>query len=289
MKKLLTNRIAESLLIAFILLFRSKNWVYKFVPSNTDYKPKSIRKVKRAGIFYELDLNDYQEWLVYFYCKTDSSLDVIHYLNQSEVIIDIGANIGQTSLNIYKEQKSKGLNPRIYAFEPFPSTFEKLQKNIGLNNSMTGISIHQAGIGAQEGELNMIRHCETNSGGFRISNQTNDRTEYVRVPIITLDSFVAEHQIDRIDFIKIDIEGFEYEALKGMRTTLEYLKPTLFLEFSAVNMKELSIQPHDLINFLSDFDYDIQDINGLVNFSSLKTYTGHTDLLCKAKQLISKK
>lgn len=282
-KKLLTNQFAEKLLLVIIVLFRSKDWVYKFVPSNTNYKVGSIRIVKRKGLKYQLDLSDYQEWLVYFYCETDSSLEVIRYLNQSEVIIDIGANIGQTSLNMFKEQKKKGLNPRIQAFEPFPSTFEKLQKNIELNDDLAEISIHQIGIGAEEGELHMIKHCETNSGGFRITNQISNQTNDIRVPIITLDSFIHQKKMNQIDFIKIDIEGFEYEALKGMKSTLEQLRPTLFIEFSSVNMKELGIEPKELINFLSDLDYEIKDINGLVNFNSLETFTGHTDLLCSAK------
>ena len=95
-------------MIWVILLFNSKNWVYKFVPANTFYKTGSTRRVKRKGIWYELDLSDYQEWLVYFYCKSDSSNHVLDYLGRSEIILDIGANIGQTALNMSRMQKNKG-------------------------------------------------------------------------------------------------------------------------------------------------------------------------------------
>lgn len=276
MKKLLTNKIAENLLIGIILLFNSRNWVFRFVPSNTDYKSGSIRNVKRQGALYQLDLSDYQEWLVYFYCKSDSSDHVLKYLKQSETIFDIGANIGQTALNMLKTQQLKGLNATIYAFEPYPKTFHKLETNIALNKS-SHIRAFNIGLSTEKGMLYMTQHSPSNSGGFRMTQKS---TNTISVPVISLDEFVSENHITKIDFIKIDVEGFEIQVIEGAKKAIETFKPILIFEYSLENIKAQNGDIESLFNQLLEMEYNIQTKEGITNPEAILKLEYQTDLIC---------
>lgn len=276
MKKLLTNKFGENLLIWLILSFNSKNWVFKFVPANTHYKVGSIRRVKRQGIWYQLDLSDYQEWLVYFYCKSDSSDHILNYLEHSEVIFDIGANIGQTSFNIFHTQKSKGLNPSIYAFEPYPRTYQRLKTNITLNANKN-IHAYNLGLSTEKGILHMIQHSPSNSGGFRM---TNNPTNSISVPVISLDEFVFENKLTKIDFIKIDVEGFELQVLKGAENTIKHFKPTLIFEYKVENIRAQNGDIADAFNRLLEMNYHFFTKEGLSDPESILTLNYQTDLIC---------
>lgn len=276
LKKILTNKIGENLLIGIILLFNARNWVFKFVPSNTYYKPGSIRTVKRRGIHYRLDISDYQEWLVYFYCKSDSSDHILNYLSQSVYIFDIGANIGQTSFNMFRTQKNKNLSPRIYAFEPYPRTFGKLETNISLNKSMS-INAYNLGISEHKGNLHMIQHCPSNSGGFRM---TENKQNSIEVPVISLDEFVSEQQVSSVDFVKIDVEGFEVQVLKGAMKSIKQFRPIIIFEYSLENIKAQGGNMEEILKELLNNNYQIFTKEGVQKLNSILELEIQTDLIC---------
>ncbi|WP_343636886.1 FkbM family methyltransferase [Fluviicola sp.] len=275
-KTLFTNRFAEILLLALIRLAGSRPWVFKFVPPNKDYKPGSHRKAKRKGISYQLDISDYQEWLVYFHCKTDSSDYLLDYLEKSTVIFDIGANIGQTAFNMSLVQQSKGLHPVIYAFEPYPKTFGKLERNIG-NNPALIVKAYNLGLGSEKGSLHMMQHNAWNSGGFRM---TSDTSNSIVVPVISLDEFVSENQIPAIDFIKIDVEGFELEVLKGARQTIRRFRPVIVFEYSVENILAQQGNIPEALDELVKNNYKISTKEGISDLKAILELEDQTDLIC---------
>ncbi|MNU66697.1 2-O-methyltransferase NoeI [compost metagenome] len=275
-QRILTNRFAEKILLALIRLVHSKPWIYKFVPVNTDYQSGSIRKAKRNGIYYELDISDYQEWLIYFYCKSDSSDYVLSYLAESEIILDIGANIGQTAFNMLQTQTSKGLNPLVYAFEPYPKTFHKLETNIRLNQTVR-INAFNIGLSNQKGLLHMAQHSPSNSGGFRM---TSDTQNGISVPVISLDEFVSEQKITRIDFIKIDVEGFELSVLEGAKQVIRQFKPILVFEYSVENIQAQNGNIEEALTGILENNYKISTKEGLSDLKSILLLNYQTDLIC---------
>lgn len=276
LKKLLTNKIGESLLISFILLFRSKDWIYKFVPSNTLYKNGTIRNVKRNGIYYSLDISDYQEWLIFFYCKSDSSDHVLEYLGQSIHIFDIGANIGQTAFNMSRKQKTKGINAVIHAFEPYPRTFEKLKTNISLNKNIV-VKAYNIGLGEEKGTLYMMQHSPSNSGGFRM---TEDRQNSIEVVITTVDEFIFEQGIPAVDFIKIDVEGFEVQVLNGALQSIKRFRPVIIFEYSLENIRAQGGDIKGILKELQNMNYKIKSKEGVEDLNTILKLPVQTDLIC---------
>lgn len=276
LKKLLTNKLGESLLIGFILLFRSKDWVYKFVPSNNLYKNGTIRNVKRNGIFYSLDISDYQEWLIFFYCKSDSSEHVLEYLGRSIHVFDIGANIGQTAFNMAQKQKMKGLNAVIHAFEPYPRTFEKLKTTSSLNQNIA-VKAYNLGLGEEKGKLYMMQHSPSNSGGFRM---TEDKQNSVEVAITTFDAFISEQEISAVDFIKIDVEGFEVQVLKGALQSIKKFRPLIIFEYSLENILAQGGDIKGILKELQNMNYKIKSKEGIEDLNAILELPVQTDLIC---------
>lgn len=152
-----------------------------------------------------------------------------------DIFLDIGANIGTTSIWISKNIK----NPmRVYAFEPNPDTYRILSANIILNGCENVNAINMA-LGNREENLKMYTF-KGNSGRNQIMTEAN-RGKYIRdeaglisVKGTTLEKWIKEEKIetDRIKYIWIDAEGFEPFILDGMKSVLSRRKIPIFVEFS---------------------------------------------------------
>jgi FkbM family methyltransferase len=149
------------------------------------------------------------------YGYTDLPFDVT--VKEGDVVIDAGAWIGDFSA--YAASK----NALCYAFEPTSETYKILRQTAELNDNR--IIPVQKGLGDREYETK-IYFGEASGGANNIYNCSNtDRGETIQ--ITTLDRFVEENKIERIDFIKSDIEGAERDMLKGAKHTLAKFAPKL--------------------------------------------------------------
>jgi len=144
----------------------------------------------------------------------------------SEIIFDIGANIGCTAL-LFGE-----LSGKVYAFEPSQTTFAFLEKNISMSGRKN-IFPQNIGLGAKSGEFTLTFHPSNRSGGF-VSNQSQNIAGHVeeKITIRQLDEVVNALNLQQIDFIKIDVEGFEEHVLRGAKQTLSSNKPVVVLELN---------------------------------------------------------
>ena len=131
-------------------------------------------------------------------------------------IIDVGACVGDSAL-VFQKYTDK----HIYAFEPTNEGYEALQETISLNNATRIIPINKAlGASASKGQISVYG----GSSSLIFDNHTTSHD----VEIITLDSFVRERNI-QVGFIKVDIEGFEQEFLKGAKQTITEQKPAMLI------------------------------------------------------------
>lgn len=146
--------------------------------------------------------------------------------NGSEVILDIGANIGCTAI-LFGE-----LSKNVYAFEPSQTTFAFLEKNI-LKSGRQNVFLHNIGLGAEVGEFTLTFAPSNRSGGF-VSNQTQASAGHTveKIVIRQLDEVIKPLNLPKIDFIKIDVEGFEGHVLRGATQTLSSYKPIVVLELN---------------------------------------------------------
>jgi FkbM family methyltransferase len=146
-----------------------------------------------------------------------------HLINiDNPIIFDVGAHIGTITL-LYKRMYK---NPTIYAFEPFKESFEELKKNTKNNPGIFPINM---GLGDVEGKAkfysnefaptNSLLNSEKSGGQIWGENILNTK-EIVEINLTTIDKFVKNNLISKIDILKLDVQGAENLVLKGAENTL---------------------------------------------------------------------
>lgn len=281
MKKILQSIFRLPLLQQFLLFvlekFPSSSFAALATP-NYEYPPKTYRSCRRYGINYRLDISDYQNWVLYFYSKADSSFGVLPYINKGDIIFDIGGNIGQTAMMMAKQAGQDGY---VYSFEPFPATYNNFEYNLELNPSIKNISPVKIAFGSVPGSLQMYADCETNSGANRMLPGSLQAENTETVPVTSIDKFMGENAISRLDFIKIDVEGFEMEVLKGAYATLKKYKPRLFVELDDANLKNQGSSAAGVCSYLAELGYTIF-IEGTQKKFYPEFYTTPVNIYCSS-------
>ena len=192
-------------------------------------------------------------------CRTNSNSDKFifsKFVKRGHTVIDCGANIGYYTNFLRTLVGKRGF---VHAFEPVPSTFENLQRNTRQYWSVNNCSLNMTGLYKDCSKL--IAYIPNSiSGHASISNHLevwkSSSTEEISIQLTTLDSYALQNVLEKIDFIKIDIEGAEIDALRGAKITLVKHKPTLHLEVNSQLLKSTNQQPRDLIEFLKPLGYE---------------------------------
>jgi FkbM family methyltransferase len=271
----------ENILVGLISKNPRNGLLRKIQPNNYLYPAPSIRKANRWGINFELDISDYQEWLIYFASEQDSSFDLLNYLSKGDHVLDIGGNIGQTGLRMAEKVGPTG---SVVSFEPYPPTFQKYEKNLSLNKIYQPlIRIENIGLGTTETTVKMFQPCATNSGSYRMLHNDADNPEgLIDVEITTLDKYVQKHSIAKVDFIKIDVEGFEFNVLRGAENTLLKFKPCMYIEIDDGNLKDQGSSGKEVIEWLGKKGYLITRADTKEPISVSKYPADpHYDIYCK--------
>jgi len=143
------------------------------------------------------------------------------YLDTDSVILDIGANIGTHSVYWGKITQAN----KIYAFEPIITTYRILEKNIEINGLFNKIKAFNFGLGDKKTRAKIKTYDLDNIGATSLEEDTNGDIE-----IHALDDIGEISNLTRIDFVKIDVEGFEKYVLEGGKHTLLKHNPIIFIE-----------------------------------------------------------
>jgi FkbM family methyltransferase len=188
--------------------------------------------------------------------KNSGEINSLKYINKclSHVneltIFDVGANVGTYSILI---NEVFGDNAKIYSFEPSKKTFESLERNI---NNKPSITLHNFGFGNEDTKITLFG----NSDEPGLASVYNRRLEHFHknmniseeIEIQKLDTFCSKHEIERIHFLKLDVEGHELKVLEGSARMLNLNKIDFIqFEFGGCNI--------DSRTFFQDFYYLLKD------------------------------
>jgi FkbM family methyltransferase len=239
--------------LADLTKHRPRHWLARFFrPDIIDYRGCPPRRAIRGGITYDLDLSDYIEWTIYFGIERDEKTALFELAETGQTVLDIGTNVGEVLMNLADRVGNDG---RAIGFEPNPQTLLKCRHNLGLNG-FANVEVHELALGDRPGHLLLGRPQQTNAGADRIV-RSGDKA--VEVQVTTLDEFVSERKLERIDLIKIDVEGFDLNVLRGGQQSIERFRPTLFIELSHANLREQGDHPAALVKWLYDRGYSVAD------------------------------
>jgi FkbM family methyltransferase len=144
-------------------------------------------------------------------------------IKQGDVCFDIGANMGCMSFAMAEACGKSGV---VHAFEPGPELQERLRYNIGLNSGLESIiQVHAIALSDENSKAYWKMDEGENYGNAMLSDEG-----VTAVVVNTLDCFVADRKIERLDFIKIDTEGMEYKVIKGGLASIQKHRPIIYFE-----------------------------------------------------------
>ena len=178
---------------------------------------------------------------------------MIKELKQDMICLDLGSNIGYYAVI---ESNIIGQSGKIFAIEPSPVNFPILKINLE-NQKKNNFSAHNIAIGDKNEDMEFIISSKSNWSKIRMNNEKiNPEDKIIKIPVKTLDLFVQENDIKKIDILRMDVEGFEYNIILGANEILEKFKPKIFVEIHKMYLgKE---KTYEIFNNLKNKGYEIK-------------------------------
>ncbi len=195
----------------------------------------------------------------------------------ADVIVDIGANTGVYSLVAKTIQPSAS----VYAFEPVKRVYQKLRENITLNS--LDIKTYERAISNANGTATIYDTDSAHTYSVTVNkNMYSNDTKVIEsiIQTSTLDTFIKENKLSKIDLIKIDVETHEAEVLEGFSEYLNVFKPTMLIEILTDEIgHKIETQVKDL-NYLY---FNIDELGSVRQVGSLSKSDYYNYLFCTAE------
>ena len=273
-------------IIAFIFKFlfkfpffrRRYHGFYKHV-----FKPYKLFKGQTSVCKYHKELKlkvNLDEWIqqqVYFFGVWDEpgSNFLKKHVKEGDIFIDIGANIGCYTLLAAKLVGQKG---KVIAFEPVSNVFERLKYNVELNNAKN-IELNCKAVYSGSGTINLFLACSDNLGMASVFHHDAENGITEKVETVSMDNYILTTKLNRVDFIKIDVEGAELFVLRGMKMVLETLRPVIIMEISGEVIKCSGIIEDELLTFIKNLNYIPKGIDKEGNAVEMEKNQAYTNFV----------
>ena len=218
----------------------------------------------RRGVRWSLDLKEGIDLAIYvlggFELRTLRRYRQI--VHDGNIVLDIGANVGAHTLPLATLVGEQG---RVFAFEPTRYAIDKLMRNLDLNPALAKrVTARQIMLAANEVDalpagiysswpLERLADVHPDHQGRLMSTQG--------ATVTTLDRFVREAGLTRVDFIKLDVDGNEHDVLLGARETLTRFNPTLLMELAPCVHDSSPGRFERILQFLWDLGFEIANVS----------------------------
>lgn len=237
--------------------------IAKLIVSCSGRDPKSL-VCSRRGLNWELDLNEGIDLSVFVFgeFEPDVSEALRREVSDGAVVVDIGANIGAHTIPLLNLVGPVG---SVIAIEPTAWAFKKLLRNSGLNPTLVPrLSAYQMFL--NDGALQAPEQITSSWNLF-------SEHEYIHpvhggtpcsvegATTLSFDQLCDQLQLNRLDLIKLDVDGFETPVLRGALRTLERFRPTIMLELSDYVHRERGYSFEEFIKVISDAGYKLVNLS----------------------------
>ena len=230
--------------------FVEKNWPGGYITLDTGdflYVPKTIDYTGHQRLIEPFR----EEPIISKFCKPGM------------IVFDIGANIGEWTLTMANGVGAQG---RVYSFEPTPFLFDALNKTV-VANQFNQVIVSPYALSDKSKTMDFyIQYDENELLDARLSRLDSPadfkewitdgkKAKKIQVKTITLDEFAVKEKLERLDFIKIDAEGYESAIVEGGLTVLKKFRPNLILECGGVYDSEEKRKR--MVTHLRELDYSL--------------------------------
>jgi FkbM family methyltransferase len=206
-------------------------------------------KIKRInGILFRLDLRQVIDASLFFsntYEESEEHL-IDSIVTTGMYVIDIGANFGYHTFRMAKLVGPKG---KVLAVEPTSWAFDKLMINAKLNPTIKNIRYLKIALA----EKDLGRHLTKITSSYQINGKEEKSKEVFEMR--KLDTVVFENKFTHIDFIKLDVDGYEAKVLRGATKTVSRLRPTILIEITPAALENNHDSYLNVVKFFEQYNY----------------------------------
>lgn len=208
------------------------------------------------GISIYLDLSEYTQRRVFYRCHESREIRfTARFLRPGDRFLDVGAHVGLFTLVAARRIGPTG---EVHSFEPLPSNFRVLSRNVAAN-AFDWVTLNEAAVADEDGSvalgLDDAALAGVSTGGFTIRG----RYEALRVRSVKLDTYLGERaRRGPVRLVKIDVEGHEPRAFESMRETLAVDPPdAIMFEYNADSLASHGFSPDSVARPLLDAGYEL--------------------------------
>jgi len=201
-------------------------------------------------------LHDYVGKAVYFVGDIDRkvSATIERIVRRGDHVLDIGANLGVVSLRLSQLVGDTGI---VHAFEPNPHISDLLSQSLD-RNRFKNVRIHKCALGPEDGQLNLMVPSYNSGMATLSAAHTFGARDAIPVQVKTLSGLAGEIDLSNVRLVKIDVEGFELEMLRGARQWLATQPPeALLFESNEICTGD---KPDGVVSFLAELGYEFFSI-----------------------------
>ena len=267
-------------------------WVHWLARATRRFQPKGIDRIVRMlyppgndrpirsvvdyddGLLFHCDTQSFLEWYIFFYgaFRPEVSRLINRMLRPGQVAIDIGANVGMHSVIMANRVGPTG---HVVVFEPDPHPMGRLRRNMALNG-IDWVTTVEAAVSARSETRTFYLHDDT-IGNFAnaslVAANVGKQTASVEMQVVSIDEWMRDNPLPRVDVVKLLAQGEEYNALQGMRGLIERDRPKIFFLYEPSYWQRQDLELMDAVNFFKGYGYGVQEIE----FRSRREVVGEID------------
>ncbi|MBR1199479.1 FkbM family methyltransferase [Bradyrhizobium sp. AUGA SZCCT0158] len=218
--------------------------------------------VARDGLKYDLDLSQGVDFAIYFgdIFERSTRAALRRLVAPSALVLDIGANIGAHTLQLAKLVGSAG---RVLAFEPTDFAFRKQARNLELNPELAQrVTAYHCFLAAEDeapvpGAI--YSSWPLTQGSERHAKHLGQEMPTLSAPARSIDSILREHGEAKVQLVKLDVDGFECEILRGATNLLRVCRPIFIMELAPYVLAERGTSLEELLSFFLPNGYRLYD------------------------------
>lgn len=224
-----------------------------------------IAEVKRGGLNWRLDLTEGIDFSIYLLGAFEpiTVAACARLIKPGDTVLDIGANIGALALPMARMAGPAG---KVYCFEPTDYAFAKLRANLGLNPDLAArvVASQTMLTDSQQAVVEPIYSSwplDSTKPLHELHLGAAESTTGAQP--LRLDDYLASQNVTRVNFIKMDVDGFECHVLGGAWKTLTTHKPVILMELAPYCLTERKRSLPELLGLLSDAGYRLYHLDGV--------------------------
>ena len=254
-------------------------WVHWLARATRRFQPKGIDRIVRMlsppgndrpirsvvdyddGLLFHCDTQSFLEWYIFFYgaFRPEVSKLINRMLRPGQVAIDIGANVGMHSVIMANRVGPTG---HVVVFEPDPHPMGRLRRNMALNG-IDWVTTVEAAVSARSETRTFYLHDDS-IGNFAnaslVAANVGKQTASVEMQVVSIDEWMRDNPLPRVDVVKLLAQGEEYNALQGMRGLIERDRPKIFFLYEPSYWHRQDLELMDAVKFFAGHGYGVQEV-----------------------------